>query len=120
MDLLFKDIQNIPNSEILKAIYVVDGYTKYATTYCDDLYNLYTINSHVIELFVKSFENLNDIDMYVNKEIGNVQKQTSIMEKDLKIVYYNTGAKDFKYVQGKSMEKTVIDRYVSSRQLKLF
>ena len=47
MDLLNKHISNIPEDEILSALYIVNGETKYASTKLqNETYNLYQVSEY--------------------------------------------------------------------------
>lgn len=120
MDLLFDCVKDVPKSEKLSGLYVVDGHTKYLSTARGDKFKLYTVSAGTLEYFVCEFDNLNSIDTYLSDYIQSVVSQSAITKNDTRIVYYTTSNKDFSHIKHPTFERKEIDRYVTNKQKKLF
>ena len=121
MDLLNKHISNIPEDEILSALYIVNGETKYASTKLqNETYNLYQVSEYKLIGYEDNQETLGILDTIVAAKINkHIIKQSATVdkEKQLRIVEYLT---DYKQLTKPATERTEIIRYDNKKQHRLF
>ena len=121
MDLLNKHISNIPEDEILSALYIVNGETQYASTKLqNETYNLYQVSEYKLIGYEDNQETLGILDTIVAAKINkHILKQSAIIdkEKQLRIVEYIT---DYKQLTKPSTERVETIRYVDRKKHKLF
>ena len=121
MDLLNKHISNIPKDEILSALYIVNGETKYASTKLqNETYNLYQVSEYKLIGYEDNQETLGILDTIVAAKINkHIIKQSATVdkEKQLRIVEYLT---DYKQLTKPTTERIEIIRYDNKKQHRLF
>lgn len=121
LSLLNKHISNIPEDEILSALYIVNGETKYASTKLqNETYNLYQVSEYKLIGYEDNQETLGILDTIVAAKINkHIIKQSAIVdkEKQLRIVEYLT---DYKQLTKPATERTEIIRYDNKKQHRLF
>lgn len=121
MDLLNKHIINIPQDEILSALYIVNGITKYASTKLqNETYNLYQVSEYKLIGYEDNQETLGILDTIVAAKLNrHILKQSAITnnENNIRIVEYTT---DYKRLLKPSTERTEIIRYNDKKKHKLF
>lgn len=121
MDLLYKHILGVPQSEKLVAVYVIDDVTLYASTYVSDTqYNLYSVSNHNIVDFLTSVDMLSKLDTIVGQRHYHVVEQSAHKENDMRIVTYKTDKFREQHLKKPSSERTEITRFTSTRRHKLF
>lgn len=121
MDLLYLHILDIPGSEILTGVYIVDGVPMYASTKTtESQYNLYTtINHHITEL-VYQCDSLGRLDTIVANKHSHIIEQSGKHEGDIKVVTYKTDKFRKDSIKKPSSERQEITRYTTTRRKKLF
>ena len=121
MDLLYKHILGVPQSEKLVAVYVIDDVTLYASTYVSGTqYNLYSVSNHNIVDFLTSVDMLSKLDTIVGQRHYHVVEQSAHKENDMRIVTYKTDKFREQHLKKPSSERTEITRFTSTRRHKLF
>ena len=123
MDLLYKHIMNIPETETLTGIYLVDGIVTYASTKLknsDLFYKLYEVINHNLYDYLLYTKTLSELDSIVAKRNSHVLKQSMIYEDDIRIVRYFTNLPDNINMKKPVNERQEINRYVRNNSKKLF
>lgn len=120
LNLLYKHISNIPLSEILKCIFIVDDVVSFAATQSNDTeYKLYSVSNYKIVLYLSRNDRVSKFDSYIHSKVPDVVEQSAHFEKDgLRVVKYKTYNKNTP--PRKHEDKIVINRIGNNRFKKLF